>query len=758
MAQSEQAEREELEYLRLKQKSEAFASTPGGAATGVQMTPQARLTSDTERLATIGSAGFMGGVIGTFLPEVLTGTAGAVRQIPAGARVAPVLESAAIAARNAGRPMNAIQGAVGGLASETAGQVADAQGAGQLTQEAVRFAAGGLSPIPIEMAKKLVEWRTKVPALSYGSKIEKELLKGLAAKLEGRPQDISKEEADLLNKLVGDLRGGAKSDAAARELYGILQSGARGRMALGEAEAKNVLDRSYQEIRADLAKARATGITDVTEAGLRETAERAVGTAQMQRLNIGRDSDPTELGQTLRNAVVKNNEQQLARKQAEFKANEAARDAVVKQKEAAGVFIRDLKPYGELMKTLEAELAPGKHTDDVAKAFRRIMADLTTRKGPAPTLTERQRLGYDPKPEVKESPVSFQAVDELRRNLGQVFEGNPPEGYEAISAEVARRYYARISDLQKAYAGDAQTKLLDNYAAAMKDGSVFMSKPGQKFTAVDRLSPDMFNTDPAALPRQFFASQQGVANLIALTKDRAMVVQAGKDFAATELNNLNERQVREWMTKRRELLKALPEVRDSVLSYANTLQQAERIAQVAEQGVTKLKAAQTAGAGVVKSRNAEATALLGPKGEMFPVQNIEALLLKGDTAAWAQAAPLIHSQPGGKEKLASALQQALADKAETSIKGLQSYFESNVKPALVATRLMTPTQIDALAGRLAAIETMKVSEREKLGIGRRVVLQAFSGMAAGAPGRAAGSTLGMMVPPTTGYPVQQEQR
>src|SRR3990167_10855207 len=141
----------------------SFQQTAGGAVTGIQREP--RLVSEAGgRLAMIGGAGGIGAAIGTAAPEILTGIAGGLRQIPQGARVAPLIESAAIAARSAGRPATALSGAVSGLASETGGQIAETAGAGPVTAEAVRFAAGGITPEALPMARVILDvFKRKLP-------------------------------------------------------------------------------------------------------------------------------------------------------------------------------------------------------------------------------------------------------------------------------------------------------------------------------------------------------------------------------------------------------------------------------------------------------------------------------------------------------------------------------------------------------------------------------------------------------------------
>ena len=95
--------------------------------------------------------------------------------------------------------------------------------------------------------------------------------------------------------------------------------------------------------------------------------------------------------------------------------------------------------------------------------------------------------------------------------LGDVFSGKPAEGYEAISSSDARKYYKMISDIQKKFAGGEggpQDRLLKHYADASEGMEMFGSRLGKKATALDKYDDARFQTDAAALPRQFFSTKQ----------------------------------------------------------------------------------------------------------------------------------------------------------------------------------------------------------------------------------------------------------
>lgn len=748
-----------------------FNSTPGGAATGLLNKPT-RSTPAGNPLYPIGAAGAGAGAMGVVLPELLTGAAGLARQIPQGARVAPWLESAAIAAKSTGRVKTGTAGAVSGLAAETAGQAMEAGGAPQWAAEGTRFIVGGLTPETHLLAKQALElWKKKLPTTIEEAGI-KRAARLLAAKLEGRPQDIDAEEAALLNKMVGELRGGAPSEAPSRGVYDILQTGARSRLATGEQEARTIIGNSNLAIQKELdAAAKNRDYATTASERIAKRGEDALAAAQLQRLNVGEDVTHSDIGTGLRGVVVKRNEAALAARAQRDAQLREARDTLVSGKEASGVQVDAMPEYQALVSSLKSEIQPGKHSAEVADNFRHILKQITTKAKEA-DLPFFGGMGSDvfaqiEKPPVK-PPVSFQMLDDARRGLGKVFEKNPPEGYAAIDAATARKYYGQIAALQKKFAGGeggAHDLLQKNYADSTEGLQMFGSKGGKRLSAVDRFDESKFQTDAAALPNQFFKTKQGVNDLLELTGDKNIVVKSARDFATKELEGMNTTQAREWMNgKGREMLAELPEVRGSVLKYLSHLQYGEQVSRNAAQGVKRLdylasertRAAEAGGrtigseaatrAGqITTQRGQEAVSLIGPKGEMFPVQNVKDLIEKGNTKQWTLAAPHILASPNGKTMLADSIRQTMADRAMKSTKDLSGFFDNNVRPALVATRLMPQSQIENISSQLKLIENMKLPEQQILGWQRRLIFQSFGGLAASAAVRG-GSSLADLIP------------
>lgn len=733
-----------LEFAKSK-----FAATPGGAALGnPSITGQAagslKTAPDTfgEAAAKIGGAGGVGALAGAFAPELLTGAAGLATASGFGAPVAPFLLGAGSAIRGA-RLASAIAGGIGGVAGETAGQVAEGLGAGPMTAEAVRFVGGGIGPETLNAAKFVLDKYLKTPALSLASKFKKETAKQILAQIEGDPKSLGQKEREYLDGLTAELRGGEKTDQPMRDVYGGLEAGATKARSVSSQEANDIITNAERAASMEISGAMKGDVARRRAAlpKLEEIGAGALEAARAQRAAIGADREASDIGGELRGAIVGRNQAALGARKAEFAATQQERDAIVKQAEGTGKYVNSMPEYKALIASLQAEAAPGKRSTDVAGNFEHILRSVSN--------PEKDVFGQ-PK------PVSFQVLDDVRRKLGEVFNGNAPEGYKAIDADTARRYYARISEIQKKFAGEPQERLLSQYADASEGLQMFGSKAGKRATAVDRYDDERFVTDAGLLPRQFFKSKQGVQDLIDLTGDKALVVKAGREFAANELRDATEAQTRAWMTKNRDWLTTSPEGRDvwsSVAKYADALQRGERVSANAAKGGKLVQAAigdkiseAERAAGVLRKtgeREASAVTAEGDRiatalmGDKFPVERVRQLIESGSREQWALAAPAIQATPASRQNIEAAVRQVIADRAERSTRGLSDFYARNVRPALEAGQLIAPQQADEIASKLAAIEAMQIPEPAKLGIAKRLMLQSIGGYAAGATARGA---------------------
>lgn len=731
-----------------RRTSDGWETVPGGAVTGVRKEPPARLLP--EGVGAIGSATALGGAMGAMAPEILTGISGALRQIPQGARIAPFFDTAAIVTKAAGRPASTISGAIGGFTSETSGQAAESMGASPLLAESARLAGGAVPALTAESGRFLLDiFKKKLPT-SLEASAAKKLAIEVLEKFGRDPKSLSEQEKAFINEQIALIRGGPATQEPQKQVYSLLDTAAKEKVAASSVEAGNILRNAQTAINQDFTSAMNGPVAYVRTAANRIGArgEDALATAQLQRLNVGRDADLSDIGTALRETIVGRNQAALAKRKEIFSADQAERDAFVAAKENTGTFLESIPEYQNLLTDLRNKLLIGRKAQEqttapvtesgVLKAYQNIYDAVTKRRVQVGTNEEGN-------PIYKEFPTSFAALDDVRRRLGTVFSGQPAEGYEAIGESIARRYYAQISDIQKKFGGPAQERLLKNYADATEGLEMFGSRSGRRATAVDRYDDTKFQTDQSLIPSQFFKSKQGVDDLIELTGNRNAVVTAAKDFATNELRDKNAQQVAKWMTDRREMLSALPEVRKAVIDYQNILIHGERTARAAELAQKRLaqhesdtiRNAERRGAASASEaeRLANQATSTGEReartltGNAYPAERVRQLIESGDRRQWELAAPAILGAPGGKQALAESVRQVVAEKAETTTRGLSIYFNRNIRPALEATNGMTKAELDQISGRLSAIENMNIPEPQKLGIAKRVLLQGIGGYA-----------------------------
>jgi hypothetical protein len=162
------------------------------------------------------------------------------------------------------------------------------------------------------------------------------------------------------------------------------------------------------------------------------------------------------------------------------------------------------------------------------------------------------------------------------------------------------------------------------------------------------------------------------------------------------------------MVKNSEWLAQLPEVRKLVEVHAAKLVGAER-------GLSQAQA-------FAKDAAATNSTLMGGR---FPADRVRNLVQNGNADLWGVAGPAIAASPDGKANVLSAVRQVLADKPMNP-----DQFARQLRPALKGPGLADDAALDLIQSKLQAIKEMKLPEAEKIGVYRRVVLQAIGGYSA----------------------------
>jgi hypothetical protein len=722
-----------------------FESLPGGAAVGNPTIDRQRRPRVAIEPGPIAGATAFGAAAGAVAPEILTGLGAAASSFPATAPLGPPLMAAGRVVRSVGRPLTAIQGAAAGAAGETLGQGIEAAGGGSAAAEAGRFAGGMVGGEAATIAKWLASIKLKAPSLSFQSMFEKAIGRNLMERLSNSPESLKDAEKRFVTEELDKLRGGVATAEPFENLYRRLSTAATEKIAVGQSRADEVMRNALVGVEQQRSAAAQTADrVGAARNRIAQHGEEAISSAQQQRLGIANDAEMSDIGTGLRDIVTKRNAEALSKRSADYKATQEERDKIVRGYEEIGHYIRDYPEYRSLVRELKRELTPGRHSEDVAKAFQRILDDIETKVVYTHNGTRQ-----------KEVPMSFQAFEEARRKLGEVFRGNPQEGYAAIDAATKRKYYDKLSTLQKMYVDGnvegPQARLLSSYREGSEALDQYATKAGKKLTAVDRFDENKFLTDASQLPKNFFASRQGISDIIELTGDRTAVVNAAKQFAVNELRDKNATQVKTWMNSNRELLSALPEVHQSVNAFASTLDRGELINRSAQNALRKLPAveknafraatesgekmvgeARVIGNSIRDIAQKDASILIGNK---FPVDRIKSLIESGDRAEWKVVAMPLLQDRAARAELESAVRQTMAEKAAHSMRGTLEIFERKVRPAVEETGLMSRSQTEDIATRLRNIEALRIPDKEKLGMANRLVIESFAGYGAGIAGR-----------------------
>jgi len=716
--------------------------TPGGAAMGnPNISGQgarsvgARVTNP-DSLEAIAGAGGIGAVAGATAPEILGG-------IGAGATAVgfPGVGTALSGMGNAMRGQRisgAISGGISGLASETAGQVAEGMDAPQPVAEAARFGVGAVAPEAAGLAR------------IAGGKIAV-AYRGLKA-LAGVKEDLSAAETKRIADGIASLRGGEKSDAPFKTIFEELQAATDNSIALNEQKVKTILseaDRTANNIVSDAQKGPVAGFQAAKE-NLAKLNEATTAAAKNQRLAIGADREVSDIGGELRDVVTTRNADALAARKAAWDKVVADRNSMVSNLENSGVTIDKMPEFEALKKSL-ADDAVGR-SQPVKDAYAKILALLKPSiEGEKALALNGQNLDW----KQGQGKVTFQQMDDVRRLLGEIFSNRPPEGYEAIKGDMMRKYYSQISDIQKQFAGGKdgiQSQLLSKYANDTAGLEQFASKAGAKLTALDRNDPTKFANDASMLPKQFFKSQQGFNDLVELTGSKDLATKAGLDFATNELRDANQATVRRWMTNNEDWLKAAPEVRMAVSKYADTLETAAKGVIANEAKVKLLTAAENEAIKIAEAsakevqRNAERIAKTQTTevqklademvGNKYDAEVIPKLFKSGDFDEVARAAVVINMSPKARDSVSQAVRQMLANDAERSVANLSADFEK-VSRRVVRAGLMSAEESLAISQQLRAIENSGASDQVKLGWAKRLFLQAMTAEASSLGARGA---------------------
>lgn len=680
----------------------------------------------------------IGAITGAMTPEIMRYGGAALKStgLPVAAPVGSMMEASAPILQGT-RGSQAILGGIGGFASALSGNIAERQEYSPAAVEAIRFGSAIVAPEFANLTGYAIKKGfQKILGLNTSS-----ALTAIARDLNLDEAQLTPSQREFILRKINEIRGKTAAGKSQEQIFRELDD-----------EARMITEQASQKAAGVERAGTAAGLEERRRAiqlgGLGEETTQA-GTQAVERAKdtITSIGDITkqlsDVGNVLRDIITRRFSQDALNRSDEYIKQKAIRDAVVKEKEDKGILVESLPEYKAMISGLKNKLLIGKEgkaqatapvTDPgVLKAYEAIYIAATGRK---------VQIGINEmgNPVYKTYPTSFQALDDVRRRLGDVAFGKDVEGYSAIGSKMAEKYYADISEIQSKFAGESHDVLQSNYEIASRLLDKYRAKRGAKATALDKYDAEKYKTDAKSLPSDFFNSQQSVADLIQLTGDRNIVVREASDYLAGQLRGLKDSNaVRQWINspKNSDWLKALPEVKQKAESYIANLQRAEAFAErtsavgkkigqrgklaSAEEGQIEKVTTKEAG-NIAKEAEAKVSRLIGTKEAPLQIKN---MLLSGDRATWDAIAPVLGRTDEGKALLADAISQVMADRATTGVRTAGMTFRDAVAPALKRTKLMPEAQINRLQLQLDEIARMALPQEQKLTFAQRVIRNAI---------------------------------
>jgi len=712
-------------------------------ATKVEQTPQPQGKNLIDRTKDVVTSTGFGAAAGAFTPEIAYGTGQVLERVP----YKPVqmagraMKSASIGMTSGKqRALGSLAGGFSGATGETAGQVAELAGAPAPIAESARV-LGSLAPVEILTtgAKGFSGLlRSLSPTAANARMVLRSVMDDVGA------ANLAGAKREEVMRRINELRQAPFTTEAQKKLYDVLANDVQTMTGAAAQEAR-ALERSGTREGLE-AQRRAKGFAGLS-GEVTETKATILQRAKDSLRNLGDATrELSDVGRTLRDRIVARFDEQSLNRSNAYLEQKKIRDDAVRAKEDNGILVNSLPEFKTMISDLRSKLLIGQEArkqttapvteKGLLNAYNNIYEAVSGRRVMA-------GVNEQGNPVYKTYPSSFEALDAVRRKLGDVAFGKEVAGYEGLTRKVAEDYYIKLSNIQSKYAGEAQDVLQRDYEIASRLIDKFKTKAGAKATAMDRIDATKFASDDKALPGTFFNSRQSVADAIELVGDAALVERQAADFVAKNLNGKDASAARTWINSKQnsDFLSALPNVRRSAEAYITNLERAEARAVGATKvekrlGVEQKQAAREAGeapkvgaqeAGkVTQQAQKEADRILGTAE---PAARVSEIILSGDRTLWDRIAPAIAAAPKGREILGESVRQVLADRATQGVFGAMRFYETSLKDSLLRTGLIGRREADQISRQLDEIASVSISEAEKLTFMGRLIKNAIVGYA-----------------------------
>lgn len=736
-----------------------------------------------ERAKDVTKAAGIGGVIGAFTPEILTGLGLAAAPFPLTAPLSAPLLTAGQVARGS-RLGTAAATALYSGGAKLAGETVEAMGAGEkpipipgtgktvpakeLTENVVAFGApavagaakslilkaplihnavlyfkqaGGKSNYAEAAARELANFRNRVKVNDWlqsnrpsarMSEVETQPYRELFSFIQSKDEAT---QAQVLNQIsIAQKQADevlASYSLRANEMLGKNQKEAQRLINEGDTRAKQIIDDAVNQ------QAQKLGIARRAESAVRRAAA-----APTQTLTAIGDVNATnaQIGGSLQQRVVNNLTAEQRALSAQYNADRNVVNNIVAQNEAAGRGVNQTAAFADLKTYLDSKLLRGKFGQQAKFAPVTETQQRGVYENIRKAIEDQQvfmGINEAGQPVYRDVPTSFEALDHVRRKLGEVYDGKVVEGYEGLLKEQAKDLYGKIRKIQVEYTNGAYDDVLKKYAEGKGAVNQLGIPTGKKLTKTDVVNPEYLTYDPSGLPNEFFSSRKKVADLINLTRDAGYVEQQAANHIARSLKDKDAKFAERYVYDNKEWLDLFPGLQNRVNAHVAALKRTESIVPKSEAlaktlrtevkalpGIAEKEAAATRKEAAAAAKTLEqeskkeaaalmregkeqakvlsagakqAQALLG-KGD--PVVEIEKIITSGQTQRLMDIAPLIKESPEAMRSFDQALKITLSRENPT---GIYDKWERIMRPALTNTGLINPAEAAEISKRINTV-------------------------------------------------------
>jgi hypothetical protein len=644
------------------------------------------------------------------------------------------------------------------------------------------------------IAKKIADIRGGKPSIDAEKEIVDMLKSGAqqivqrgemtAAQIERDAASRSQQTIQQAQERAQKIRESAR--ASSPQMRQISEADAQAILKQGQAEAQRIQQEATKKV-ADL-RGKAGKLTTRAEAGQAE--------AQKTLQAVGEPKTPTQTGTDIRDAVTPVFENLKAVRDANAKISKSEAFSAALAKEREGKKVENTEAFDKAVKAIDAAITnpETKLTNVSIDAVKSQLSQV--KRALDPRVLDQATGNVIGKPVSFEGLENLRRFLRDRAYglpaegfdaIGQRQAGELADAVEAIQKE----FSPSISKFLQQYKADSEplrifkTKLGQALVGKEEfDMTRFATDPAE-------LADKFFKSETGVKDLMQLLGKDFVS---VIGKDVKNAEQIARGYVASKLEGATGKDVENFLSKNKDWINQFPDLRQQLETAAKAMsraagfggartslaqalrteagalptsaareaesvltkagKEAQRAAQERIKGAaTGLKGEKKLAAGVVKGAEAEAadiaTAAKTQAGQVrTESQNRANTILKGttdadrvrqiilgtDDAAWKETANIVLSSPGGKEKFADAVNQILADKAASSLKGAIDDWKY-IGQRLIDNNLMSPQKVAETQAKLQEIFVAPVDLRQKSTMVQRLMRNAITGYIAPATAR-----------------------